>query len=176
MSEQIKQFWMCQGNPPQFNWVDYQPLIAQVVRELQHNRQTITAAESLSAGLFQATLATIPGASQVFAGGFVTYSLAMKAQLLAIDADLLEHYGVVSAWTAEQMAQNSAQIIGSDWGVGLTGVAGPDLLEQQQPGTVYLGVKSPKDVQVQRFGFQGTRQVIRQKSVIAAFIMILNQL
>lgn len=98
--------------------------LAQVVFELlQEKGQTITAAESLTAGLFQATLAQFAGLSSHFAGGFVTYSLAEKAHLLGIPLEDLEQHGVVSAFTAEKMAEQARLQLGSDLAVSLTGVA-----------------------------------------------------
>ncbi|WP_228765851.1 nicotinamide-nucleotide amidohydrolase family protein [Bombilactobacillus apium] len=154
----------------------YQKLSVAVVQELKAREQTLTAAESLTAGLLQATLADVAGASQVFGGGFVTYSLAVKAQLLKINYEQLEQHGVVSTWTARQMAQQSSQILASDWGLGLTGVAGPGLLEGQPAGTVFIALAGPQPTQVQQFQFSGDRQQIRRKSVVAAFIMLINSL
>ena len=100
--------------------------------------KTITAAESLTAGLFQASVADFPGASQVFKGGFVTYSMEEKAKMLGIPLSKLEEHGVVSHFTAEKMAEGARVKTDSDYGIALTGVAGPDALEGHQAGTVFI--------------------------------------
>ena len=105
-----------------------------VVEELKKQKKTITVAESLTAGLFQATLADFSGASSIFAGGFVTYSLEEKSKMLSIPAQELEQHGVVSHFTAQAMASQARKLTGSDYGVSLTGVAGPDSLEDTQQG------------------------------------------
>ncbi|WP_181189732.1 nicotinamide-nucleotide amidohydrolase family protein [Bombilactobacillus bombi] len=177
MQKLRQQFQTAQADTVAFTLASYQELFAEVVKILHQKQQTITASESLTAGLFQATLATIPGASNVFTGGFVTYSMAMKSQLLEIPFNKLQEHGVVSSWTAKQMSVQSAKIIDTDWGVGLTGVAGPAALEDQPAGTVWIAVKNPANqVTAQQFKFAGQRADIRQKSVVAAFFMIANQL
>lgn len=115
-------------------------LAAVVVSLLKEKKQTITAAESLTAGLFQSHIADIPGASQIFKGGFVTYSIEEKSKLLGIPLNDLEEHGTVSAFTAEKMAEQARLLTGSDFGISLTGVAGPDELEHQAVGTVFIGL------------------------------------
>lgn len=176
MQKLIQQFTKANKSEEPFKLAAYQPLFQQTVHCLTRRQQTITAAESLTAGLFQATLATISGASAILKGGFVTYSLEMKVQLLNLSTAKLRDYGVVSRWTSEQMAQQSSHIINSDWGVGLTGVAGPDSLEGQNAGTVWIAIKEPNSLKSQQFHFSGSRNDVRQKSVVAAFIMLIDEL
>ncbi|HHJ7161421.1 TPA: competence/damage-inducible protein A [Streptococcus pyogenes] len=109
--------------------------------------KTITAAESLTAGLFQSTLASFPGASQVFNGGFVAYSMEEKAKMLGLPLKELKSHGVVSAYTAEGMAEQARLLTGADIGVSLTGVAGPDMLEEQPAGTVFIGLATQNKVE-----------------------------
>ena len=100
---------------------------------------SITAAESLTAGLFQASLADFSGVSAIFKGGFVTYSLEEKAKMLDIPQTELEIHGVVSTYTAEKMAEQAREKTASDIGIRLTGVAGPESLEGHPAGTVFIG-------------------------------------
>ena len=102
-----------------------------MVEELKRQGKTITAAESLTAGLFQATVADFSGASSIFKGGFVTYSLEEKSKMLDIPVKDLEEHGVVSEFTAQKMAEQARSKTQSDFGLSLTGVAGPDSLEGQ---------------------------------------------
>ncbi|MGT2887892.1 competence/damage-inducible protein A [Streptococcus didelphis] len=148
--------------------------LPQVVFELlKKNNLTITAAESLTAGLFQASLADFSGASQIFKGGFVTYSLEDKAQMLSISLDGLKEHGVVSAYTAEQMASQARCLMGTDIAIGLTGVAGPNSLENQLVGTVYIGLATKNKVETQKvlIGHR-SRADVRYIATLHAFNMV----
>ena len=115
--------------------------MARVVFDLlKKKHKTITAAESLTAGLFQSSIADFSGSSSVFNGGFVTYSIEEKSKMLQIPLEKLQEQGVVSHFTAEKMAEQSRKLIDADFGIGLTGVAGPDSLEGHPAGTVFIGI------------------------------------
>ncbi|MBP2623932.1 competence/damage-inducible protein A [Streptococcus oricebi] len=134
---------------------------------------TLTAAESLTAGLFQATLADFSGASSVFKGGFVTYSMEEKSRMLAIPLADLEKHGVVSAFTAERMAEQARRLTESDLAVSLTGVAGPDSLEGQPPGTVFIGLASHQGVSSIKVNIAGrSRSDVREIAVLHAFNLV----
>lgn len=111
-----------------------------VVQQLKERKWHITGAESLTGGMFQSTICSVPGASNVFDGGFVTYAASAKEKLLGIAHSLIAENGVVSAATAAAMAECSRQKMGAEVGIGFTGVAGPDDLEGQPAGTVWIGV------------------------------------
>lgn len=119
-------------------------LASVVVEGLKKRQKSITAAESLTAGLFQATLADFSGVSAIFNGGFVTYSLEEKSKMLDISEQELKEHGVVSEFTARKMAEQARIKTQSDYGVSLTGVAGPDSLEGHPAGTVLLDWHMPK--------------------------------
>ena len=140
---------------------------------LKRTGKTITAAESLTAGLFQATLADFSGASSIFAGGFVTYSLEEKSKMLSIPAQELEQHGVVSHFTAQAMASQARKLTGSDYGVSLTGVAGPDSLEGHPAGTVFIGLATPKKVDSVQVNIAGrSRADVREIAVLHAFNLV----
>ena len=144
-----------------------------VVERLKAIKKTITAAESLTAGLFQATLADFSGASTIFKGGFVTYSLEEKAKMLEIPAHELEKHGVVSAFTAEKMAEQSRLKTQSDFGVSLTGVAGPDSLEGHPAGTVFIGLSQASGTEVVQVNIAGrSRADVRKIAVMHAFNLV----
>ncbi len=152
---------------------DDQSLAHTVLDLLKEKGLTLTAAESLTAGLLQAELAQLPGASAVFPGGFVTYSLEQKSQMLGIPLEKLQSAGVVSAWTAEQMAEGARARTGADLALSLTGVAGPDQLEGQEVGTVWLGLAGPAGTSSHRLYLGGRdRNTIRQMAVLEAFDLI----
>ncbi|MDO4902806.1 MAG: competence/damage-inducible protein A [Limosilactobacillus sp.] len=143
--------------------------LAQVVVEmLKDAGKKVTGAESLTGGLFQSTLCSVPGASNVFDGGFVTYAASAKESLVGVDKDVVDEYGVVSSQTAAQMAEKSRQKIDADFGVAFTGVAGPDDLEGQPAGTVWLGLAQrdqPTQTKVLHLAGYIGRQAIRNLSV-----------
>ena len=148
-------------------------LASVVVEELKKKKQTITAAESLTAGLFQATLANFSGASTIFKGGFVTYSLEEKAKMLDIPKVELEEYGVVSAFAAERMAEQARLKTQSDFGISLTGVAGPDSLEGHPVGTVFIGLSQASGTEVIQVNIAGrSRADVRKIAVMHAFNLV----
>ena len=140
---------------------------------LREQGLTLTAAESLTAGMFQSTLANFSGASAVFPGGFVTYSIEEKSKMLQIPLAELREHGVVSAHTAERMAAQARLLTGADYGVSLTGVAGPDSLEGHPAGTVFIGVAGPKGVQSIKVNIAGrSRMDVRKVAVLHAFNLV----
>ena len=148
-------------------------LASVVVEELKKKKQTITAAESLTAGLFQATLANFSGASTIFKGGFVTYSLEEKAKMLDIPQVELEEYGVVSAFATEKMADQARLKTQSDFGISLTGVAGPDSLEGHPAGTVFIGLSQASGTEVLQVNIAGrSRADVRKIAVMHAFNLV----
>lgn len=142
----------------------------QVGQSLIARHQTITSAESLTAGLFVATLAEVSGISAVLPGAFVTYAAAVKTKLVGVPAELITTYGVVSDQVARAMARGAQEKLATDWAISFTGVAGPDALEGHPAGTVYIGVATPSGKTLaQRYQFQGDRQAVREASVAAGF-------
>ena len=148
--------------------------MARVVFDLLKQKQkTITAAESLTAGLFQSSIADFSGSSAVFNGGFVTYSIEEKAKMLQIPLEDLQEHGVVSHFTAEKMAEQSRLLTDADFGIGLTGVAGPDSLEGQPAGTVFIGIATRKKVHSIRVVIGGrSRSDVRHIACLYAFNLV----
>ncbi len=148
-------------------------LASVVVEELKKRKKSITAAESLTAGLFQATLAGFSGVSAIFNGGFVTYSLEEKSKMLDISEQELKEHGVVSEFTAQKMAEQARLKTQSDYGVSLTGVAGPDSLEDHPAGTVFIGLAHAKGTEVIKANIAGrSRADVRQIAVMHAFNLV----
>lgn len=148
--------------------------MARVVFDLlKQKHKTITAAESLTAGLFQSSIADFPGSSAVFNGGFVTYSIEEKAKMLQIPLKDLQEHGVVSHFTAEKMAEQSRLLTDADFGIGLTGVAGPDGLEGHPAGTVFIGIATKEKVQSIRVIIGGrSRSDVRHIACLYAFNLV----
>jgi len=151
-------------------------LAVRVHRALLERGETVAAAESLTAGLFCATLATVPGASATLRGGAVVYATELKAVLAGVPAALLAEHGPVSPETAAALAEGIRVRCGATWGVGLTGVAGPDPVDGHEPGRVYLGLADGRMTDVVRLDLDGDRQAVREGSVAAAFEGLLTRL
>lgn len=148
-------------------------LASVVVEELKKRQKSITAAESLTAGLFQATLADFSGVSAIFNGGFITYSLEEKSKMLDISEQELKEHGVVSEFTARKMSEQARLKTQSDYGVSLTGVAGPDSLEGHPAGTVFIGLAHAKGTEVIKANIAGrSRADVRHIAVMHAFNLV----
>ena len=141
---------------------------ADLVAALTRAGQTVATAESLTAGLLSATIAGVPGASAVLRGGLVVYATDLKASLADADDAVLEADGPVAANTAEQLAVGARGRCTADWGIGLTGVAGPDSQDGHPVGTVFLAIAGPDGTEVVRLELAGTRWEIRIGAVSAA--------
>ena len=148
--------------------------MARVVFDLlKKKHKTITAAESLTAGLFQSSIADFSGSSSVFNGGFVTYSIEEKSKMLQIPLEELQEHGVVSHFTAEKMAEQSRKLTDADFGIGLTGVAGPDSLEGYPAGTVFIGIATREKVHSIRVLIGGRRRSdVRHIACLYAFNLV----
>lgn len=136
---------------------------------------TIAAAESCTGGLFAATLTEIPGSSDVFERGFVTYSNAAKQAMLGVPAAILERFGAVSRETAEAMAAGALARSPADLAVAITGIAGPGGAVPSKPvGLVYFAAAArggPLIHQECRFHDIG-RGEVRRVSVLQALVML----
>lgn len=139
-----------------------------LIADLTVHRQTVATAESLTAGLLAATLAGVPGASAVLRGGLITYTVETKTELAGVAPELLAEVGPVAEPTARALAVGAMQRCGSTWGVGLTGVAGPEPHGGHPVGTVFLGLAGPLDTEVVRLRLTGGRWDIRLAAVHAA--------
>jgi nicotinamide-nucleotide amidase len=134
-----------------------------VVGEMLHKaHSTVAVAESLTGGMLGERFTTVPGSSRYFLGGFITYSNAMKAELLGVDPQLLAHFGAVSRETAEAMAAGARRLTKATYALAVTGVAGPDSGSDAAPvGTVYVALADPEKTVAFHRQFLGDRARIR---------------
>ncbi|MDT5089827.1 MAG: nicotinamide-nucleotide amidase [Mycobacterium sp.] len=135
-----------------------------LVADLTVRQQSIATAESLTAGLLAATLAGVPGASEVLRGGLVTYTEHTKILLAGVAPQILAEVGPVAAPTARALAVGARQRCEATWGVGLTGVAGPEPHGGHDVGTVFVGLAGPGAtgaIEVVELHLSGTRWDIR---------------
>lgn len=136
-----------------------------LVADLTVRGQTVATAESLTAGLLAATLASVPGASVVLRGGLVTYVEDTKVSLAGVAREVLDEVGPVAAPTARALAVGAQQRCEATWGVGLTGVAGPEPHGGHPVGTVFLGFAGPVQTEVVELALAGSRWDIRFAAV-----------
>jgi len=146
------------------------------VFDLCRERQlTLATAESCTGGLVAAAITDIPGSSDVFDRGFVTYSNKAKQALLSVSKDLLDKNGAVSAEVAKAMAQGAMNAAGTSIAVSLTGIAGPGGGSAKKPvGLVFIACADRQGrfhARECRFGDLG-RSEVRRRSIIAAFALI----
>ena len=146
--------------------VDDDSLASKLVEMLLKNNLTIAAAESLTAGLFQAQLAEIPGVGAALAGGIVTYTEQAKIEQLGISVDIIKNHSVVSSECAAAMAFNVREKFGTEIGIGLTGAAGPDAHGNEPAGTVWIGISIGQEPPLTyRLQLLGSRNMNRMRTV-----------
>lgn len=160
-----------------YGYGDDNSLAQVVVQKLKAAGLKITAAESLTGGQFQAAITSVPGSSEVFDGGFVTYAQAAKASLLDIPSQVLDQHGVVSQQCAQWMAQQAKKKVGADIGLSFTGVAGPDSLEEQPAGTVWIGLAFKDQAPVaKKYHFPKQRAFVQERCVYTGLWLVLQAL
>ena len=144
-----------------------------VARLLKKNGLTAATVESCTGGLLSGRLVNVPGVSDVFKTGFVTYSNKAKRRQVGVKKETLQKYGAVSPQTAEEMAVGGAKAAGADVAVSITGIAGPDGGTDEKPvGLVYMACFVCGNVWVEKFHFKGNRAKIREASVAAALTLM----
>lgn len=137
---------------------------------------TVATAESLTGGLVAARLTDVPGASEVVRGGVVAYALEVKAEVLGVDAALLDQRGAVDAEVAQQMATGVRQRLRSTYGLATTGVAGPGPADGKPAGTVFVAVAGERGVRVRQLALTGDREQIRALTVDAVLELLAQSL
>ena len=152
-------------------------LAAQALRLCREKGLTVAAAESCTGGMIASRITGVPGASQVFLGGVVSYTNGVKEQVLHVPGSLLTLCGAVSAPVARAMAMGVRLLTGADIAVAVTGLAGPDGDDRGNPvGTVFAALSAPKGVFVRRLALSGDREHIRALTAHHAFDLLINQL
>jgi len=143
-------------------------LPARVLALLQERGQTLATAESLTGGRLASALTGVPGASKSYVGGVVAYATSVKQEVLGVSPDLVERYGVISAECALAMARGAAGVTGAAWGIGTTGVAGPDEQDGHPPGTVHVGLVGPGVSTALALELVGGREAIQDRTCVEA--------
>jgi len=138
---------------------------------------TLALAESCTGGLVGNRITNVPGSSRYFLRGYVVYSNAAKVSDLGVKEETLSQHGAVSAETAREMAEGVRRKAGTDFGLAITGIAGPDGGTPEKPvGLVYIALAHQGDTIVERHQFSGARRQIKERSAQAALTMLWRQL
>jgi len=154
-----------------------QKIEEQVFELLKKHRITLTTAESATGGMIASMLVNVPGISEFFQEGYVTYSNDAKVKMIGVDRILIDTYGVVSKEVAENMAISAARTAGTDAALSVTGVAGPDGGTDDCPvGTVYIGCFFKGKTVVEHHIFAGNRLEIRQAAAERALTLLVEQI
>jgi nicotinamide-nucleotide amidase len=153
------------------------PLETKVAQRLIKSHKTLSIAESCSGGLLAHRLTNIPGSSKFFKLGVIAYSYESKKQLLKIPAVIIKRYGAVSSHVVEMMAQNVQDLTKTDFGIGITGIAGPTGATRKKPiGLVYIALSTKNEVIVKRCVFKGRRTEVKKQTADQAMRMLLKKL
>ncbi len=144
-----------------------------VVELLRNQDLTVTTIESCTGGALSARIVDVPGASEVFKQGFITYSNKAKKRFAMVKKSTLKEYGAVSEKCAREMAKGGTFTTGSDVGISVTGFAGPDGGSETAPvGTVFIGCNFKGKTVVREHHFQGDRSSIREQAVVYALVLL----
>ncbi len=137
--------------------------------------KTLVTAESCTGGGIGSALTAIPGSSEVYKGGIISYTNWVKHNLLSVPQELLDTLGAVSAPVAEAMARGARQALQADVAVSVTGLAGPGGDEFGNPvGLVFIGLSDETQTLSRRYLFSGDREQVRAQAVRAALELVLE--
>ncbi len=148
---------------------------------LKKRGRTLSVAESCTGGLISDRITNVPGSSNYFEGGMVTYSNESKAKHLDIPLNYIRRHGAVSPQVAKKMAQGVRKAFGTTFGLSTTGVAGPTGGTKEKPvGLVFIGLAKGKRTSVMKLNLEGTRREIKEKATEKALkffyeILVENQ-
>jgi len=144
-----------------------------ILNKFTQSKKTLGIAESCTGGLIADHLTNIPGASAFFLLGIIAYDNAAKTKLLKVPSTLIQKHGAVSAQVAKVMAQGVRKILKTDYGLSVTGIAGPGGGSKNKPvGLVFIAFSSPTQTFVQQFLFKGNRLEIKKKAAKTALKML----
>jgi len=171
-ADAIKKELLARVNDYVFAW-ESKNMLDTVKDLLIEEKLTVTAAESLTGGELLSALSSEIDASKVFSGGLVTYSTGAKNDVLGVPKEVTDEFGVVSSQCAIEMAERAREMYNTDISVSLTGVAGPSSLEEEIPGTVWIGLaKEGMESFAKKFHFAYKRNKNRRLSVLSAIDLI----
>ena len=149
------------------------PLTCNVLEKL--SGKTLCTAESCTGGGIGAALTGVPGSSEVYKGGIISYTNEVKHRVLGVPAEYLDNLGAVSGPVAQAMAEGARRVLQADVAVSVTGLAGPDGDEYGHPvGTVFIGYADAETAFAREYHFEGDREQVREQTIRAALELVLN--
>ena len=141
----------------------------EVILLLKERSCALALAESCTGGLISKLMTDVPGSSEVFFGGVVSYANQAKKELLGVSEETLRIFGAVSAECAGEMLRGAAEKFHTDCAVSVTGIAGPEGGTPEKPvGLVYVGIKCFEQILVKEYHFRGSRAQIRERTAAVA--------
>ena len=132
------------------------------------SRKTLGSVESFTGGLFASEITSISGASSFFKGSVVTYATEEKVNVVGVDKEVVDKYGVVSKECAEEMAVKGSKLLNVDYCISFTGNAGPTAMEGKPVGLIYIGVFDGEKCHVLEKTIVGTRNFVRNEAILIA--------
>ena len=141
--------------------------VEQIIALLHERGETISVAESLTAGGLANMLTSASGSSSVFIGGLTAYRNEIKIAMLGVDPKIIADNTVVSEAVANAMGDGAIKAFGSTWAIATTGVAGPEPLEGHAPGTVWVAIRGPQN-QAIALELEGDREQVRSGTISTA--------
>jgi PncC family amidohydrolase len=148
-------------------------LSALIGMHLRIKKLTLSVCESCTGGMLGSIITRTPGSSTYFVGGIIAYSNDAKRKLVGVRGTTLVKYGAVSAQVAREMANRVCSIMGSDIGIGITGIAGPTGGSRKKPvGLVYISIAHKRKNITKRFMFKGNRTHIRKKACEETLLLL----
>lgn len=148
-------------------------LVADIARLFAEKGWTLASAESCTGGNIGHVLTLLPGCSSYYKGGVISYTNQVKHDVLGVSQQDLDAYGPVCQTVAEQMAVGACRVLGSDFAVSTTGIAGPSGATELDPvGTVWIAATDGHDVISRRFVFDGDRADVIEKATFSAFFLL----
>ena len=144
------------------------PLPTRVYLTLRAAGETLATAESLTGGQLAAMITDVPGVSDIYLGGAVTYATELKVALLGVPESVVETHGVVSEQCATAMASGVRALTGATWALATTGVAGPAEQEGKPVGTVFVGIAGPGLLEAVALRLDGDRPTIQHETCTQA--------
>lgn len=150
-----------------------EPIVIEIHKTLIKNKITLAVAESCTGGLLSAYLTQLSGSSKYFSLGIIAYSNKSKEELLGIPRSIIAKFGAVSNAVAELMAERVKKIAKADFGIGITGIAGPGGAVRNKPvGSVFIAINGRKERICKKLYFKGSRSQVRKKAALKSLQLL----
>jgi PncC family amidohydrolase len=153
---------------------DISGIVKRVHEIFKKQRLTLSVAESCTGGLISHCITMLPGASTFFTAGIVSYSEETKKKILGVSPLTIANYGVISEETAREMAEKVRALTGTDYSISTTGNLGPQVLEGQEKGLIYIAVNRQGKTLSQRLQLAGDREANKEEACISALRLLVE--